>query len=213
MGGLLAMTGVVVLTRPVAVIWPALLACLILAGCGASPQVTRQVMAGFSPAITAAPVKIDAKAPMMDVAVPAQNVAGPMARIARRGDVSEWRSADGVGMTLRGSQIIATRGFGPDLMIADAQDANRALRHGHGTFSRSMHWLDGENHDWSEVFACTLMAAPVQPTPSELTLTETCVSPKIQFTNTYAVSPKTRALIRTDQWVSPGLGQIKLEPR
>ena len=206
----MAMTGVVVVTRPVAVIWPALLVCLILAGCGASPQVTRQVMAGFSPAITAAPVKIDTKAPMMDVAVTAQKIAGPMARIARRGDVSEWRS---VGLTLRGSQIIATRGFGPDLMIAEAQGASRALRHGHGEFSRSMHWLDGENHDWVEVFACTLMAAPVQAKPSELTLTETCVGPKIEFTNTYAVSPKTRALIRTEQWVSPGLGQIKLETR
>ena len=89
----------------------------------------------------------------------------------------------------------------------------RALRHGHGEFSRSMHWLDGEKHDWVEVFACTLMAAPVQATPSELTLTETCVGPNIEFTNTYAVSPKTRDLIRTDQWVSPGLGQIKLETR
>jgi len=134
-----------------------------------------------------------------------------MARIALRGGLSEWRSADGIGLTLMGGQIIATRGFGADLLIAHMQGAVSALQQRGGTFSRTMHWLDGEYHDKAEVFACTLSASASQPKASERTLSETCAGPQTRFTNTYAVSSATGLLIRSDQWVSPGLGHIQFE--
>jgi hypothetical protein len=170
-------------------------------------------MGGLVPAAEPVVLQVGKAAPMIDVQIPSREAAGAMAQIALRGTVSEWRSADGIGLTLREGQIIATRGFGPDLLIADGQGAAPALRQGGGVFSRTMHWLDGENHDRAEVFTCTLSAQASQPKPNERTLSETCKGPQRTFTNTYTVSTTTGALIRSDQWVSPGLGHIRLEPR
>jgi hypothetical protein len=201
------------LTRRLALTWMAALSCLMVAGCGASSVVADKVMAGLTPKAEVAKVQVDPDAPMIDVTIPSLGVAGSMARIALRSDVSEWRSADGIGLTLQGGQIIATRGFGPDLLIADAESAGPALRRGHTEFSRTMHWLDGENHDRSEVFACTLQLAETQATSTERVLSETCTGPQRTFTNTYAVSGTSGTLIRSKQWVSPGLGHIHVQLR
>ena len=203
------MTSKMKIMRHLAASWPAAVACLMLAGCGASTK----VLTGLLPTAVVVPVRVAKGTPMIDVTVASLGVAGPMARAALRGDVSEWRSADGVGLTLRGGQIIATRGFGADLAIGDAQGADKALQQGGGTFSRTMHWLDGENHDRAEVLACTLRVSENQPKPSERALSETCVGPQSHFTNSYAVSRATGRLIRLDQWVSPGLGHVIVELR
>ena len=200
-------------TRRLALAWPAALTCLILAGCGASTGFTDKVMASLSPTGPAPSVRADQDAPTIFVTIPSLGVSGGMARISLRGDVSEWRSSDGIGITLRGGQIIATRGIGPDLLIADANGADPALRQGGGEYSRTMHWLDGENHGRSEEFACTLRIAEIQETSSERALIETCAGPKTAFTNSYAVSATSGAQLRSDQWVSPGLGSIQIELR
>jgi hypothetical protein len=185
--------------------------CVVLAGCGGSTGLPGKVLAGFSSTGTEVPVTVDTNAPMIDVSIASRGVSGGMARISQRGDVSEWRSADGIGLTLKGDQIIATRGLGADLLIATAQGSARALQQGGGTFSRTMHWLDGENHDRAEVFTCTLSRAESQPEPSERALTETCAGPQTRFTNTYSVA-KGR-VIRSAQWISAGLGTIEFERR
>jgi hypothetical protein len=194
-------------------LWPAALACLMLAGCGTAAGLSNKVIAGISPTTSVTPVRIKKDTPIIDIALRAQGISGPLARTALRGDVSEWRSADGVGLTLRGGQIIATRGFGADLLIADAAGAEAALRHGRGTYSRTMHWLDGENHDQVEAFACSLDLAPSQPVASERVLSEICTGPKTRTENTYALSRATGKLLRLDQWVSPGLGHITVNLR
>ena len=199
--------------RRLALAWSAALSCLILAGCGASAGFTDRVMASLSPTTPAPSVRADEGAPMIYVTIPSLGVSGGMARVSLRGNVSEWRSADGIGLTLRVVQIIATRGLGPDLMIADAEGAGAALRRGHGEYSRTMHWLDDENHDRSEVFACTLRIAETQETSAERAFVETCAGPQTAFTNSYAVSATTSAPLRSDQGVSPRLGNIKIELR
>lgn len=200
-------------TRRLALAWPAALTCLTLAGCGASAGFTDRVMASLSPNSPAQSVRADHGAPTIYVTIPSLGVSGGMARISLRGNVSEWRSSDGIGLTLRGGQIIATRGLGPDLLIADAGGAGAALRLGHGEFTRTMHWLDGENHGRSEVFACTLRPTETQDTSAERALIETCAGPQTAFTNSYAVSATSGAPLRSDQWVSPGLGSIQIELR
>lgn len=200
-------------TRRLALAWPAALSCLILTGCGASAGFTDRVVAGLSPTAAAPLARADQDAPTIYVTIPSLGVSGGMARIALRGNVSEWRSADGIGLTLLGGQIIATRGLGHDLLIADANGADPALRRGGGEYSRTMHWLDGENHGRSEVFACTLRPTETQDTSAERALIETCAGPQTAFTNTYAVSAASGAPLRSEQWVSPGLGSIQIELR
>ena len=200
-------------TQRLALTWTAALSCLILVGCGAPSGLADKVMASLSPAATIPSVQADQNAPTIYVTIPSLGVSGGMARIALRGNVSEWRSADGIGLTLQGGQIIATRGFGPDLLIADAEGAGAALRHGGGEYSRTLHWLDGENHDRSEVFACTLRLTETQATSAERAFSEICTGPQTNFTNTYAVSATSATLIRSEQWISPGLGSIQIELR
>jgi hypothetical protein len=200
-------------TRRLSLAWPAALSCLILAGCGASAGFADKVMASLSPTAPVPSTRADHDAPTIFVTIPSLGVSGGMARISLRGSVSEWRSADGIGLTLQGGQIIATRGLGPDLLIADVDGAGAALRLGHGEFSRTMHWLDGENHDRSEEFTCTLRIAETQANSAERALIETCAGPQTAFTNSYAVSATSGAPLRSDQWVSPGLGSIQIELR
>ena len=200
-------------TRRVMLAWPAALSCLMLAGCVAPSGLADKVMASLSPTTPVPSVQADQNAPTIYVTIPSLGVSGGMARIALRGNVSEWRSADGIGLTLQGGQIIATRGFGPDLLIADAEGAGAALRHGGGEYSRTLHWLDGENHDRSEVFACTLRPTETQDTSAERALIETCAGPQTAFTNSYAVSATSGTLIRSEQWVSPRLGHIQVQLR
>ena len=200
-------------TQRLALTWTAALSCLMLAGCGAPSGLADKVMGSLTPTGDVAKLQVDQSAPTIYVTIPSLGVSGGMARVSLRGNVSEWRSADGIGLTLLGGQIIATRGLGPDLLIADANGADPALRHGGGEYSRTMHWLDGENHDRSEEFACSLRIAETQATSAERALSETCAGPQTAFTNSYAVSATSGAPLRSDQWVSPGLGSIQIELR
>ena len=200
-------------TQRLALTWTAALSCLMLAGCGAPSGLADKVMSSLTPTADVAKLQVDQSAPTIYVTIPSLGVSGGMARVSLRGNVSEWRSADGIGLTLLGGQIIATRGLGPDLLIADANGADPALRHGGGEYIRTMHWLDGENHDRSEVFACSLRIAETQATSAERALSETCAGPQTTFTNSYAVSATSGAPLRFDQWVSPGLGSIQIELR
>lgn len=154
---------------------------------------------------------VEETTPMIEVIIPARGVSGRMARIALRADVSEWRSAEGLGLRLKGGQIIATVGFGADLAIADAQGANEALRQGAGTYQRTLHWVDGENHDIAELFACTMRSAQDQNHANERKLSETCNGQQTTFTNTFTVSVETGGLIRSEQWISRGLGYIRID--
>lgn len=193
--------------------WPAALVCVMLAGCGASNAMLGKVTGMMSPTPPLAPIKVSAGAPTIAVSVPSHGVSGRMVRTSLRGDISEWRSADGIGLTLQDGQIIATRGFGADLAIADAQGAVTALRHGGGDYSRTMHWLDGESHDTVEVFACTLRPAQSQTVANARALSETCTGTQSSFTNTITVLATTGGVIHSDQWISPGLGHIQIDPR
>ncbi len=193
--------------------WPTALTCLMLAGCGASNAVVSKVTGLISQTPPAPPIVVSEGAPTMKVRLPMRGVSGGMARIALRGDVSEWRSSDGISLTLKDGQIIATRGFGADLAIADVRAAMAAMRQGAGDYNRTMHWLDGESHDQVEVFACTLRAAQDQTVANLRVLSESCTGAQRSFTNTYTVLATTGAVIHSDQWVSPGLGHIEIDPR
>jgi hypothetical protein len=184
-----------------------------LTGCGSADQLTGRVLGGFGARAHSAAVTMAEDAPRIYVTIPGRHISGAMGMISDVGGVSEWRSADGIGLTLRGGQIIATRGFGADLLIADTSAAATAVKQGHGKFKRPMRHLDGENHDVLRVFDCVLGPDTAQPDLGQRALTETCSDLLGSFRNHYKLSTVTQRLVWSEQWVSDGMGSVVIQSR
>lgn len=127
-----------------------------LAACGRPPA--PDIRPTITPeAIAAAPD------PLLFVELPQEGVQALMARIGRNRDVITWASADGRSVSLREGVLVATRGFGFDLMSADVSGTLEALAGGPRDYERFVSYLDGENKTVIRSFACR-MEAPVAET-------------------------------------------------
>ncbi len=113
-------------------------------------------------------------------------------------------SADGVSVSLQNGVIVATRGFGFDLMTADAIETLDALKTKAKSAVRVHRYLDGDNRLIAQSYVCTFRF----PTPN--TATESCSSTQRHFENEYEFDQGDR-VIGTRQWVSAHIGMIKLQ--
>jgi hypothetical protein len=112
------------------------------------------------------------------------------APFGQNGDVQTWSSTGYQTMSLRGGILIATRGFGPDLMSAVAPSVAK-IASASGTSSRRYHYLDGADQPQFLDYTCTL--APGGTESIEVMakpfitrkVTETCSGPSESFTNEY----------------------------
>ena len=101
--------------------WSALIACaMALAGC------TQSVPVGLT--ASQAALAAERGTPALQLGLLEQGVATTMRRISLRDGVSTWVSADGVTISTRGGMIVATRGFGSDVMGAEVAPLTKALR-------------------------------------------------------------------------------------
>lgn len=105
-------------------------------------------------------------------------------------DVTTWTSAEDRTVALRDGLMIATRGFGPDIMQAAAPSVGQ-LAAGHGTVQRSYFYLDGADQTRRFDYTCTLAAAGSETITvfgrqhNTRHVTETCRSAAVEFTNHY----------------------------
>ena len=112
------------------------------------------------------------------------------APFGQNGDVQTWSSTGYQTMSLRGGILIATRGFGPDLMSSVAPDVAR-IAAASGTTSRRYLYLDGADQSQSLDYTCTLssggaesievMAKPI----ATRKVIESCTGASGSFTNEY----------------------------
>jgi predicted small secreted protein len=112
------------------------------------------------------------------------------APFGQNGDVQTWSSTGYQTMSLRGGVLIATRGFGPDLMASMAPDVAR-IAAASGSINRRFQYLDGADQPQSLDYSCTLasggtesievMAKPI----ATRKVTETCTGASGSFTNEY----------------------------
>lgn len=150
---------------------------------------------------------------------------GTVATLARgpvSNGVATWRSPDAVSLSLRSEGLlIATRGLGRDLMIADVTATEQALRTGGGRDLRRVHrQLDDLLQLLTLEYRCTVQLVE----RTEITIAgrdhmtlrfeESCIGvqdPTDRFVNSYWRDPNRMFIWQSRQRISDGVGVINLQ--
>lgn len=153
--------------------------------------------------------------PIYSVAVPALKYANLMAPYGQNGNVQTWASMSYETISLRDGILIATRGFGPDLMSSVAPSLAQ-VRQGSGSFHRSYYYLDGA--DQTQTYGLDCQFAPGEA--AEVTVlgkayatrsvTESCSGAGYSFQNAYWFDGG-GALRQSDQVMTLGLSPMRLQ--
>ena len=217
-------------------------ACLIavmgfLAACGTDPIVqdsrgrlpkvqalSAMVTAGFTkpkpvqadPAAVAALRRALEKAgqPVLLVKVPNFGYANLFAAHGQNDDVTTWASASAQSVALQDGLLVATRGFGADLMSAKVPTLAQ-VRRGSGRFERAYYDLDGADQTRHLTYDCLFAQAGVEPIdvfgkryPTRK-VTEMCSGPDLSFENTYWFDPD-GTLRQSAQHATPRLPLVQI---
>lgn len=193
--------------------WAVVLALVWLAGCGSgtdrtSPwQIVQDRLTAEPPPATpsanalraaltpAALAQIDG--PVLLVQVPLRGTVAVMTRVASNQGVDTYMSGDSISISLREGVLVATRGMGFDLMIADIRAAASAIATGSGHATRIHRYLNGEGHSRAVRYECRYHLEGG-------TVTELCEGSGQTFSNTYSENVSM-------QWVSPRNGSLIIE--
>ena len=126
-----------------------LVALALAAGCAAAPQDIRSII---TPDAIAASTE-----PLLFFELIETGQQAIMSLTGRNGDVLTWSTADGKSISLQGGLLVATRGFGFDLMSADVSGTIAALNGGEREYQRFASYLDGQNASVVRSFSCVMM--------------------------------------------------------
>ena len=127
-----------------------------------------------------------------------------MSQVAARDGVTIYASKDGSQVFLRNGILIGTRGFGRDLMSADAPSP-ASLRAG-GAHQRSYYDLDGTDTTIRHVFKCTVE----RDTAGSNGVAEACTADIGTIRNEYWFD-SAGSVSKSRQWVSQGVGYAAVE--
>ncbi|EEW24911.1 YjbF family lipoprotein [Rhodobacter ferrooxidans] len=108
----------------------------------AAPPVTRQALSAFS-------------TPMIMAEIPALKATTFLVPYGRNGDVETWATGDDKTISFRQGVMVATRGFGPDIMQASAPSIG-LLASGAGNYERAYEYLDGADQLQRYIYRCSL---------------------------------------------------------
>lgn len=124
---------------------------------GPAAAATAPVAAAADPAMLAEARRVLAEGgqPVISVADRARGSATFMVPLGRNGDVVTWANPEYQTIAMRGGVILATRGFGRDLISAEVP-ALAVLRSGQGSHRRVHYVLDGADQTLRQEFDCTL---------------------------------------------------------
>jgi hypothetical protein len=165
-------------------------------------------------ALTRAQIEaVDAE--LMQVSVLSRNATAFVFAASTNGTKVTWMSEDGLSITLDRGLLIATRGFGPDLMGADVPPEAVSLAD-QTNYLRTFEFLDGLDQIERRTFQCQIVATG----PETLTIfeqsyrttrfEETCVDDAETFTNVYW-RDAAGVTWQATQWVSAEMGSISYQ--
>lgn len=183
-----------------------LLAGLMLAGCSSSPLAGRLALdvIGVTPsAPQAAPAK---GAPEIWLTLPSAGVKFAMARLQSRDGVDIFAAADGSQVFLRDGMVVGSRGFGQDLMSAQAPSMATVLQM--QPHQRVAFQMDGTDTMQREDFSCKVQAAA----GAGRVLEELCESPSRVIRNQFTLNSVGKVL-KSRQWLTKGVGFVIIEPK
>ena len=120
------------------------------------PPVTGPVTAPDAATIAAGREVLQAAGqPIYMVNDPGTSVTAFMAPLGENGGVITWANSDYLTVGLRDGVVVATRGFGADMMSANAPTAVQ-LSNGAGTYQRQFYYLDGADQTQIYSYTCNL---------------------------------------------------------
>jgi hypothetical protein len=205
----------------------ALIALVALSACGnetdssAANQVVRAVAAtslakvkgggAGEPQMTRARLA-EVVTPVMLVTVENSGQEAMIAEVQTNRGVSTWSTVNDITISLRDGVIVATRGFGADLMAADVSPVSKGV--GGGPAHRRTHTvLNGEDQAIRTEFTCrfrnggTKTIEVVEIFYQTTQIVESCVAGRLSFENQYwlDIGQKMR---RSRQWISSDAGYI-----
>ncbi|MBB5514534.1 hypothetical protein FHS89_000532 [Rubricella aquisinus] len=133
--------------------------------------------------------------------------------------VKTWASADGFSLTTRDGQIIGTRGFGADILVADVSAAIATLtpESDGGSYSRVYSYLDSENKISEAALVCGLekigdAGISILGTPRDtIRFTEICADETVSITNLYWIDRSDGFIWQSRQWISPQIGSLSIQ--
>lgn len=167
-------------------------------GLGTSPRPQPVVVAG-------AP-----DGPLLQFTMADHGIRTRLQRAAVNGPVETWVSTDGFSVSTHGGVIVATRGFGDDLMAADPQPILAALADPTGAgYARRMRYLTADNKSTWIAAGCRM--TPADNEAGQRRFDERCDSIRMRFVNSYWLDQAGR-IVRARQWVSPEIGYLETAP-
>lgn len=136
--------------------------------------------------------------------IPAREASAALFEAGRNGPVVTYVTPDGISLSLDRGVLVATRGLGFDLMTADVDEPQAALRAGGATTGavRIHRYLDGENQVVLRSLVCRYARAGGA-------VTETCRTPGATIENRYVMGAG--GIDASRQWVGPETGYVRIE--
>lgn len=214
MGAVLAMTSI---TKSLC----AALGLLVMVGCGnqIEPGLASQLGGRFIPALavdTGSAVEAGAPSPetSMLFQVSGLGIVSLGQIVEQSGDRTTYLGDTGYSVTFEGDVMVATRGFGKDLMAADVREVRAALARRSGTATRVHEYLDAQDQIVRQIYECTFELKGSEEVDLGLRkveariLSETCQNPRIVFENVYYIDSD-GTVIASRQFVSDVIAYLR----
>jgi hypothetical protein len=192
------------MTRKTA-LFGALALVMLLAGCGSdkTPNPVFTVVKGSvgqllpsrktdtpsGPVVTRASLS-KFNTPMIMAEIPTRGFYNFVVPYGVNGDVETWASSDDKTIAFRQGMVVATRGFGPDIMQSSGPGIAQVAS-GAGTYDRVYYYVDGADQTLRRDFRCTLSnlgsdtVTVVDQQHTTRHIAESCTGKAGDFTNEY----------------------------
>ena len=200
-----------------------------LAACGSDPagiddlglikQVIVQKLAARGKAAAPAPIsraELDAIGlPLIRVKVLKRSAVAVLGLVGTNNGVQTWTSVDSLTIGLRDGMVLATRGFGDDLISATVPLASE-IAHGSGQVEHRLFTLEGADREIRRIVACSLTTTGtevievVQLRYSARHVIETCAGEGLRFQNQYWFE-NSGNLRQSVQWISAEVGYLEIQ--
>ncbi len=183
-----------------------LLSAALMAGC--SSNIIKSGISRLGGPGTTTVTKPPKDAPWVWVTLPSRGTKFKMKELGREGDVTVWAAQDGSQMALRDGIVINTRGFGMDLMSAQAPSLATINRM--GSHNRVYFDLDGTDTMRRHDFTCTSEAGSTEGTDFARHVVENCQAEIGTIRNEFWFD-RAGQLQLSQQWLSQGVGYAAVD--
>jgi len=127
------------------------------------------------------------------------NVSATFFLSGKEGEVEIWRSKDNRVLSFRSGILIASRGFGNDVMVRDASPTIAALSESVSIYERRERSLTSDNRDYLSTSACVMRKSG--DIRIRLLILESCRDENGQAFESYYWLAPNGAILESRQWV------------